>query len=155
MLGAEGVQRTIVSDYTQQLDMWLGFFSLFHGVAPDVRMAHAHIEFESELWIQVFHISSHLGRIARIFGESFMHAAPEVRQRALGHGARRILEHTRAHQLCDPQNHVPVEMHTVDGHQIIGFNVASMPVSFHHPMHWCFAEMLKSCLLYTSDAADE
>lgn len=144
MLGAEGVQRTIVSDYTQQLDMWLGFFSLFHGVAPDVRMAHAHIEFESELWIQVFHISSHLGRIARIFGESFMHAAPEVRQRALGHGARRILEHTRAHQLCDPQNHVPVEMHTVDGHQIIGFNVASMPVSFHHPMHWCFAEMLKS-----------
>ncbi|WFD35951.1 RING-type E3 ubiquitin transferase [Malassezia cuniculi] len=156
MIGAEGVQKTIATDYAQQLDMWLGFFSLFHGAAPDRRAVLAHVEFESELWIQVFHISSHLGRVARIFGESFMHATNDVRRGAFAHAARRILEHTRAHQSCDPQNHTPITMHSVHGLQVIDFNVASQPVSFHHPMHWCLAEILKSSyVLPGSDSSAE
>ena len=144
MLAPEGVQKIVAADYKRQLDMWLGFFSLFHGVAPDRRAVHIHVEFESELWIQVFHISSHLGRVAHIFGESFEHTDAETRRNALAHAARLILAHTRGHQVRDPQNHTPVSLHIVDDEQVIDFSVASLPVSFHHPMHWCLAEMLKS-----------
>ena len=146
------------------LGMWLEFFALFHGMAPDKRAVHAHVEFESELWIQVFHINSHLGRIAKLLGEAFAGADNARLCEAIGFIGTTILRHMARLSALDPATHPPLTMrpmklpalehaplqdtrsgteakrHDVD---VVPFSVSSQPVSFHHPMHWLLAETLK------------
>ncbi|WFD30723.1 RING-type E3 ubiquitin transferase [Malassezia sp. CBS 17886] len=150
LLGARDVQREIVRHSARYLAAWLRFFALFHAIAPDQRAVHAHVEFESELWIQVFHISSHLGRIAKLLGEAFAHASPPQLRAAVALAARTILRHCARLTQLDPAAHPATSVHTVRypaqrgvEARVVQFSVAALPVSFHHPMHWLFAEMLK------------
>ena len=152
LLASADVQRHMAAHAAPCLDAWLDFFSLFHGIAPDVRAAHAHVEFESELWIQVFHISAHLGRIAKLIGESFVHANEAQLAAALRYAAERILACAAELSALDAATHVPLSTHEVvlpgGAATAVAFHVASQPVSFHHPMHWLFAEMLKAGARY-------
>ena len=147
LLAAADVQRDIVRHSETYLSAWLEFFALFHSIAPDTRAVHAHVEFESELWIQVFHINSHLGRIAKLLGEAFVHANAARLCQALSYVGHTILMHLERLSSLDPITQPPLVMHEIDyaGHRIevVPFVVSSQPVSFHHPMHWLFAEMLK------------
>ena len=164
LLGARDVQLDIVKHAEMYLGMWLEFFALFHGMAPDKRAVHAHVEFESELWIQVFHINSHLGRIAKLLGEAFAGADNARLCEAIGFIGTTILRHMARLSALDPATHPPLTMrpmklpalehaplqdtrsgteakrHDVD---VVPFSVSSQPVSFHHPMHWLLAETLK------------
>ncbi|KAL4402382.1 E3 ubiquitin-protein ligase Ubr1 [Malassezia pachydermatis] len=147
LLGAMDVQRDIVAHFETHLAAWLEFFALFHSIAPDIRAVHAHVEFESELWVQVFHINSHLGRIAKLLGEAFVHADNAQLCEAIAFVGKTMHTHLARLSSLDETMHPPFRMHTVQvgstHHQVLAFQVASEPVSFHHPMHWLLAEMLK------------
>lgn len=147
LLGAGDVQRDVVRHVEQHLGAWLEFFALFHAISPDTRAAHTHVEFESELWIQVFHINSHLGRIAKLLGEAFVHADEARLCDAVAFTAQALLSHMDRLSALNPAAHPPHETHRVDwhghAHEVVRFAVSSQPVSFHHPMHWLLAEMLK------------
>lgn len=147
LLAATDVQRDIVKHSETYLSSWLEFLALFHSIAPDTRAVHAHVEFESELWIQVFHINSHLGRIAKLLGEAFVHADAARLCQALSYVGHTILLHLERLASLDPTMQPPMTMHDVaygdTRMEVVPFVVSSQPVSFHHPMHWLFAEMLK------------
>lgn len=147
LLAAADVQRDIVKHSESYLSAWLELFALFHSIAPDTRAVHAHVEFESELWIQVFHINSHLGRIAKLLGEAFVHADSAQLCQALTYVGHTILLHLERLATLDPILQAPLVMHQIQYGRtlidVVPFVVSSQPVSFHHPMHWLFAEMLK------------
>ncbi len=146
LLGADGVQRQLVDKHSH-LNYFLDFLSLFNAVNPDKRAVDQHVEYESEVWIPVFHVSSHLGRAAKLFGEAFAKATPVQLATALGLTARRILLNCLTLHQNDPDVHAPIVFkNAIFGgrvFQTIQFDVARQAVSFHHPMHWLFAEMLK------------
>ncbi|KDN52254.1 hypothetical protein K437DRAFT_243984 [Tilletiaria anomala UBC 951] len=146
LLSAEGVQQQLVSQLSH-LNYFLDFLSLFNAITPDRRAVSQHVEYESDVWIPVFHVSSHLGRAAKLFGESFAKSNTRQLAAALGLTARRILLNCLTLHQNDPEVHAPVIFHTVPfggrSFQIIDFAVDTQATSFHHPMHWLFAEMLK------------
>lgn len=147
LLSAQAVQTDIVKHADVYMGMWLEFLAMFHGIAPDKRAAHAHVEFESELWIQVFHINSHLGRIAKLLGESLVSATGPRLCEVLAYEGATILAHLERLSTLDAATHPPLDMHTVKfgAHtaRVVPFSVSSQPVSFHHPMHWLLAESMK------------
>ncbi|PWZ03008.1 hypothetical protein BCV70DRAFT_9664 [Testicularia cyperi] len=153
LLAAEGVQKLIARDAQPHLDYFLKCLSLFQAINPSKRAVSAHVEFESEIWIPVFHVSSHLGKAAKMMGEAFAFAEPQQLAVALTHTAQMILWSCVELQVADPETHPPVTFHDVDlgigngsvvkSHSVVNFAVDCQPVSFHHPMHWLLAELLK------------
>lgn len=158
LIGAEGVQRAIAQHGGESLGPWIDLLALFQGIAPDKRAAHTHVEFESELWIQVFHISSHLGRLAKLLGEAFRLADAAQLRAALVFAAQRVLHEMHALQRADPETHPAPVFHTAlspsgAAERVPAFRVGTQAVSFHHPMHWLLAEMLKQ--LHAGGAAGD
>ncbi|PWN48310.1 hypothetical protein IE53DRAFT_202971 [Violaceomyces palustris] len=150
LLASEGVQKQIAASPKRHLKYFLGFLSLFHSINPDKRAVSTHVEFESEVWIPVFHVSSHLGKAAKLFGEAFSRATPAQIRAALAFTARNILMSCYTLHQNDPDNHAPITCHWVqygseasDHYHVVEFAVDRQPVSFHHPMHWLLAEILK------------
>ncbi|WFD41442.1 RING-type E3 ubiquitin transferase [Malassezia psittaci] len=157
LLSPQDVQKDIARHSQDYMQPWLAFFALFHGIGPDTRAVHAHVEFESELWHQLFLMSSHLGHIAKLLGEAFKHATPQQRNEALAFVSQKMLDHIALLETIDPLTHKACAAHVLSfptessgasapciTAPVTEFVVARDPVSFHHPMHWLLAEMLKS-----------
>lgn len=147
LLGAEGVQKQIVSN-TRHLGYFADFLSLFNAITPDRRAVTEHVEFESEVWVPIFNVATHLARTIKLFGESYGKGnGQELLKSLLLAMNKTLLSCSHLHQ-NDPDSHATIAFSriTFAGHSyhIIDFAVESMGVSFHHPMHWLLAEMLKS-----------
>ena len=146
LLTSDGVQQQVAS-HVEHLNYFLDFLALFNAITPDRRAVHTHVEYESEVWIPVFHVSSHLGRLAKLCGEAFAKANVQQLGAALGLTSRRILLNCLTLHSNDPDVHAPVTFHSMrfagKSYQIVDFAVDQQAVSFHHPMHWLFAEMLR------------
>ncbi|KAI3622996.1 hypothetical protein CBS14141_004329 [Malassezia furfur] len=147
LVAPHDVQVRIAADAQRFLGPWLAFFALFHGIGPDTRAAHAHVEFESEVWHQLFLLSSHLAHLAKLLGEAAQHATPDARAAALAFVAHAMLEHMAQLEARDPATHVEAGAPAAVARAtapVAAFCVSSDPVSFHHPMHWLLAELCKS-----------
>lgn len=146
LLQASGVQSQLVSQ-PEHLSTILDFLALFNAITPDRRASTAHIEFETDVWLTVFHVSSHLGRTARLFGDAFKKAQPSQLESALQVAANKVLLSSMSLHSQDPEAHYPMELHRVNygsaSYEVVEFDVENQPVSFHHPMHWLLAEMMK------------
>lgn len=154
LLATQGVHQLLVADPTH-LCALLSFFSLFTGISPDVRRTGEHLEFESELWVPVFHVSSHLGRTAKLIGEAFDMASPEQLVRSLRYVLDSILHDwdaipRRAKTLYPMHAWHEVELGGT-AFKIVKYDVASQAVSFHHPIHWVLAELLHHERLLSSE----
>ncbi|KAN0066349.1 E3 ubiquitin-protein ligase ubr1 [Thecaphora frezii] len=149
LLGSASVQRQIAKDPESHLKYFLPVLSLFHAINPSKRAVSAHVEFESEIWIPVFHVSSHLAKTTKAYGEAFAFARPQQLKVGYAQTAKAILMSCYTLHQNDPDNHPPIKVHAASfgpraaSHQIVEFAVDRQPVSFHHPMHWLLAEMLK------------
>lgn len=154
LLQASGVQSQLVSD-PKHLQSLLDFLAYFNAITPDRRAVSAHVEFETDVWITVFHVSSQLGRAARLFGEAFKKAGSAQFERALEYATRRILLSSLALHSNDPGTHPPLAFYNASYggqiYEIVEFSVENQPVSFHHPMHWLLAEMMKHVDLIDPD----
>lgn len=147
LLGADGVQRQILSEQ-RHLGYFADFLSLFNAITPDRRAVTEHVEFESEVWVPIFHVATHLARTVKLFGEAYgKGTASELLNGLLLAMEKTLLSSSHLHQ-NDPDSHAAIAFSRVTfaGHSyhIIDFAVEAMGVSFHHPMHWLLAEMLKS-----------
>uniref|UniRef100_V5EW11 E3 ubiquitin-protein ligase n=2 Tax=Kalmanozyma brasiliensis (strain GHG001) TaxID=1365824 RepID=V5EW11_KALBG len=153
LLASEGVQKLIAKGGHGHTDYFLKCLSLFQAIHPSKRAVSAHVEFESEMWIPVFHISSHLGKAAKMFGEAFAHAAPAQLVEAIVGTVQAINWSSEKLSSVDPDSFPVTTFH--DARYIVGtevgtrslpvisFAVDSQPVSFHHPMHWLLAELIR------------
>ncbi|SNX81368.1 related to ubiquitin-protein ligase e3 component [Melanopsichium pennsylvanicum] len=153
LLASDGVQKFIAKGGQGHTDYFLKCLSLFQAIHPSKRAVSAHVEFESEMWIPVFHISSHLGKAAKMFGEAFAHAAPAQLVEAMVGTVNAICWSTVKLSNADSDLYPPTVFH--DAHYTIGaeagaktmpvihYAVESQPVSFHHPMHWLLAELIR------------
>lgn len=155
LLSSQGVQQQLVSE-PSHLKGILDFFSLFTGISPDVRRVGEHLEFESEVWVPVFHVSSHLGRTAKLVGEAFGHSTGNQLVEAIGLVARAISNDWAAIRHRTNTLYRPLHMHEVNfggtWFTIVQYDVSRDAVSFHHPMHWILAEMLRHVGLLSYDA---
>jgi E3 ubiquitin-protein ligase UBR1 len=145
LLAAQGVQSQLVQQ-SRHLVYFLDFLALFNAIAPDQRATEEHIEFESEVWMQILHIATHLSKSAKLFGEAFAKA----NEQELIQGINLIMSKT--YHSCSTLGlmdsiHSEIEYRDVTyadaKENVIWFKVEQSGVSFHHPMHWLLAETLK------------
>lgn len=114
------------------------FIALFTSMNPSERATDTHVEYESDVWVTAFNVTIQLGKICRSYGEAFRSAAPVQLANALKSFLGRLINWERD----------AVTIHTVQvgNHlfDLVKFDVAKEPVSFHHPLAWLFAEISKN-----------
>ena len=153
LLASEGVHKLIANGKQGHLDSFLICLSLFQAIHPSKRAVSAHVEFESEMWVPVFHISSHLGKAAKMFGEAFAHASAAQLVAAITNTVDAVSWSCVKLSSADPDSYPPINFHEacytigagagVKKAAVISFAVDSQPVSFHHPIHWLLAELIR------------
>ncbi|CAO1638290.1 unnamed protein product [Parajaminaea phylloscopi] len=146
LLQSQGVQEQIISDETHLLK-FLDFIGLFHSILPAKRQTQHHVEYEGELWIAVFSVCQLLAKQIKIFGEAYTRASPSTILRALLLVSHKALLCALTLQPGDLEMSNQVLFHPVtfggEEFEVINFAVDQQAVSFHHPVHWLFAEILK------------
>ncbi|SPO19704.1 related to ubiquitin-protein ligase e3 component [Ustilago trichophora] len=162
LLASEGVQKLIAGGGHGHTDYFLKCLSLFQAIHPSKRAVSAHVEFESEMWIPVFHISSHLGKAAKMFGEAFAFAAPAQLVEAMVGTVNAICWSCVKLSNADSDSYPPTVFHdaryTIGAEAgtktmpVIHFAVETQHVSFHHPMHWLLAELIRQIPIVGHDA---
>jgi E3 ubiquitin-protein ligase UBR1 len=136
------VQAT-VSREPRFLEEFATFLDLFTGMNPTTRAVVQHVEYESDVWVTAFNLTIQLAKTCRTFGEVFRKAAPDQMAVAIKLMIARI-----AARLGASRNESVVERHTVvlgpTTTTAIRFVVEKDPISFHHPLNWLLAEILKN-----------
>ncbi|GAC73291.1 N-end rule pathway, recognition component UBR1 [Moesziomyces antarcticus T-34] len=165
LLASEGVQKLIATNARTHTDYFLQCLALFQSIHPSRRAVSAHVEFESEMWIPVFHISSHLGKAAKMFGEAFAHASPDQLVEAIVCSLDAISATCEHLTVCDAESYPPTTFHDARYRigadagtkvlPVVSFAVESQPVSFHQPMHWLLAELLRQIPLVGHQALQQ
>ncbi|ORY89075.1 hypothetical protein BCR35DRAFT_300874 [Leucosporidium creatinivorum] len=134
--------QSLICDSSTLMEDFSSFLSLFTSMNPNTRAVNTHVEYESDLWVIAFNVTIQLGKICRSFGEAYQRATPLQLARGLSALLARMSGGSKA------------AFHAVGfggtTYQLADFDVASKPVSFHHPLAWLFAEMVKNI-----DALDE
>ena len=147
----EPMQKLVVRTSWMINDL-LDLAHLFVGIQPQHRVLESHIEFEVD-WPRSFSILGELARCCRDFGECFQYATPEVLLRSLSLACRQIcLDMTLGSSRLDPEKFEYPAIEDVDdvievgsSFKLIQHNVAlTKAFSFHHYLHFAFAEMLKN-----------
>lgn len=145
VLSSPGVQKAICED-VEHLKTLVNFLSLFTNMNPNKRAVHLHVEFESDAWVTAFNLTIQLAKLCKFFGECYAKATPVQLVTAV----RAILP-----SLMDPEQ----DFHDVhfgscevaDGvsnnssvsYRCIDFRIDKELISFHHPLNWLFAEVLR------------
>ncbi len=165
LLASEGVQKLIANGGERHTTYFLECLALFQAIHPSKRAVSAHVEFESEMWIPVFHISSHLGKAAKMFGEAFAQASPHQLVEAIDCTVNAICWNCAKLSNADSDSYPPITFKDVrytigadagtKASPVVAFAVDSQPVSFHHPMHWLFAELIRQIPLVGHQALQQ
>jgi E3 ubiquitin-protein ligase UBR1 len=128
--------QALICDSSTLMEDFSSFLALFTSMNPNTRAVNTHVEYESDLWVIAFNVTIQLGKICRSFGEAYRRATPLQLARGLSALLARMSGGSKA------------AFHAVAfggaTYQLADFDVASKPVSFHHPLAWLFAEMVKN-----------
>ncbi|KAJ3020715.1 hypothetical protein HKX48_000314 [Thoreauomyces humboldtii] len=170
---------SVLRAHDATLDTFLDLLRVWQAMHPQTRYTRSHIEYEQEHWVQAFNLGLQLGRMVQMVadclsrkdekGDLCVEAIKTVRVldawcRAEVHDevARVLMQQGQAAGLGVNMNQrVPSEdgLHTVE--YITGkplrvpfYNVASQPVSFHHPLQWFLAYLIGDMLDATWDCPD-
>lgn len=146
------IQQIIVSDPGLFLRV-VQFLNLFVGMQAQTRELTDHIQYEVE-WIKTFSLLGELAKTARELGECFTVAdTPERLINALSIVAQRILlDISLLTNTLDPAENNPPSVHEVQNVLIPGSSYTLIDencleiegFSFHHYLHYLFAELLKA-----------
>lgn len=129
----QGQQEAVASPDLS--DHFINLALLFHGFNPMTRQTGRHVEYESEAWVNAFNISAVLGKTCRAMGQCFDYASDQfLLDRIIN--TFKILASTNG-----------IRTHSVSfagcTRDVIDFTVSRSPVSFHYPLNWHLAEILK------------
>jgi E3 ubiquitin-protein ligase UBR1 len=148
----EEIQDIIVND-TDIFIRIVQFLNMFVGMQPQRREVIDHIAFEVE-WIKTFGILGELAKCSRELGECFLRVTtPEKLVNALSLVGQRILcDISLLTNILDGVEYPPLSIHEVrdvlvqgSKHHLINKNTLAMVgLSFHHYLHYLFAELIKA-----------
>lgn len=135
LIGSPEGRKAAVENSSLQ-DYFASFCAIFHGFNPMTRMLGRHVEYENEAWVGAFNLSMHLAKSTRALGTCFQNSGND----------RAFLERT-ARLFKKLAECTPCRSHylTFAGvtHQIVDYKVSREAVSFHYPLTWYLAEILK------------
>ncbi|EFP75552.2 uncharacterized protein PGTG_00883 [Puccinia graminis f. sp. tritici CRL 75-36-700-3] len=149
VLSSAGVQKAICED-VEHLKTLINFLSLFTNMNPNRRAVHLHVEFESDAWVTAFNLTIQLAKLCKFFGECYSKASPEEFVVAV---------RTLVPSLMDPEQDFhdvqfgsceAVDDSSIDSgvfYRCIDFRTDRELISFHHPLNWLFAEIMRSAHL--------
>ena len=155
LLSSQGVQAQIANT-PGQLQPLLSLFAVFTCMNSSVRAAFHHVEYESEAWIKAFQVSGELGRVARAWGDAYQQGQTEHLLSAIATTSGRLSKILRFDDMprtLDPARFQPVEYHLVQFgadermYAAVRYDLIQQAVSFHNPLHWLLAGMLKQVAL--------
>ena len=134
LISSPQVRRIICSSVALITD-FTSFLDLFTSMNTNKRAVATHVEYESDAWVTAFNVTIQLGKVCRTFGEAYRHATSLELALALTNLLGRL-----------PGPRMPTHLVDFGGttYQLIDFKVESQHVSFHHPLAWLFAEMVKN-----------
>jgi len=119
----------------QAFSLFYAFANLFSAMNPITRAATEHVEFEADTWVTAFNMTMHLAKACRAVGEAFRYC---TEQHQIEEGVRTVIDVGKARH----------EEHRVSfggrSFRCIRHCVRTDPVSFHHPVTWLLAEMMKN-----------
>lgn len=149
LLSSQGVQAQI-SRRPEQIVPLLDLLSIFTCMNAQARVLKNHIEYESEVWIKAFQVSGELGRVTRAWAEAYSQGTIENLVAGISATVERIGKIQRFEiDTLDPVKFRRNAYHTVnvgpDEREFgtVSFDVGTQHVSFHNPLHWLLAGMLK------------
>ncbi|KAL9932831.1 hypothetical protein V8E36_008086 [Tilletia maclaganii] len=161
LLIPDGVQRLIVKEPRHMQDI-ITFLLLFNSVAPDKRATDMHIEYESDVWLLVFHVQTRLGPISQLLAEAYGKGDLIALVRAINATTQRILEantQLAAKNLAlirdSDEPGTKEAFHSVKAGgkewRVLRFRVHKQPISFHHPVHWMLSGLFQHSKLLSAD----
>lgn len=148
------IARQSIARHPKYLSHYIELVSLFQGMNPQTRQTDTHVEYESETWVSAFNVTLQLAKSCRQFCECFKDS-PKI----VGSAIRRVLKKLsewadkreeelgvlkRNELLPRKQGYHIVQTLTAGSFNVIAYEVASQPVSFHHPLHWFLAGILEN-----------
>lgn len=144
------VQQFVLKHEDNFLPTVLDFLELFSGMNSQVRASTTHVEYENDSWVAAFNLTIHLSKLAKTVGKAFHQPCDDRESRRLFVDAifHRTLLFLKEQLPIEDTDMRSVLLRTVpfNGKQwhVIDFQVSQQPVSFHHPIHLMYAEMLKN-----------
>lgn len=183
IINTELVKDSIIRE-PLYLRQYIGLIIIFQDMNALVRQADTHIEYESETWVNAFNVTLQIAKCCRQFSECYAMSGNEASRvdecKALVRAILRILrvfsdwvandaenELTDAAELgkerqpqpriagVQEQEYHAVKLDETCSYWIIKYDVASQPVSFHHPLHWLLAGLLENIGLLDDDTLAE
>ncbi|EJT98871.1 hypothetical protein DACRYDRAFT_69944 [Dacryopinax primogenitus] len=146
----DSAARVLITDF-KLLGAMCDLCDMFSGINPNTRQAQAHVEYETDAWVSVFNVMLCLARLIRAFGE--MYAQTQAKDLSMYYQA---IAYTLQRALVVSKKHLEISGRAKTGlgnfHQVafggptkelVRFDVMEGYVSFHHPLHWFLAELLK------------
>jgi E3 ubiquitin-protein ligase UBR1 len=155
MLGSP-ISREVIGRDSRALMGYLELLNLFQGMNPQTRAIDRHVEYESEAWMNAFQVTMLMARCVQPMAQCYARDAA-----TLAGSLRRVLRHisvwgseeadsemeTAMNDEHRRQAQGTPEMHSVklagQTYQVVKYVVSRQSISFHNPMHWLLAEMLR------------
>jgi hypothetical protein len=154
------------------LSQFVDFISHFQGMDPLRRKINVHVEYESDSWTNAFNLNENIGKMCRLFATSFYSLDNEMPMvQAAHHFSRTVRRVLRTILQWDPRvltidgvkesarlvkgvehhHYSNVLSHSAGLFQVVDYNVAVSPVSFHHPLHWLLSHLLENTKFLQDD----
>lgn len=151
---------TVQGIIVQNRDFITGFCKMcqmFMGINPNQRVKQAHVEYESDTWINVFNVTLSLSRVIKAYGEAYSKATVSQLVDAI----TTVVHHTMSvctlqEDRLDRLKYRSIIPHVVEfnntSYKIVKFDVLEGWISFHQGLHWLLSELLKHVELLDSES---
>ncbi|CAH7689176.1 hypothetical protein BY996DRAFT_6432614 [Phakopsora pachyrhizi] len=145
VLSSPGVQAAICEDVSH-LKKLISFLDLFTNMNPNKRAVHVHVEFESDAWVTAFNVTIQLAKLCKFFGECYARASNKQLVIAIQAVVQLLGEKEyEYHELQFGSAEALDTNSNVIGplYKCISFRPDKELVSFHHPLNWLLAELMR------------
>ncbi|ORY94367.1 hypothetical protein BCR43DRAFT_459965 [Syncephalastrum racemosum] len=169
LLNAEAVKREVCQS-PLYLRYFLDMLYQFQAMDPLIRRADVHVEYESNTWVSAFNVTLQVSKLCRLYSECFgalnevlppMEASRDLCRSicrvlkalmdwsprlASADGVLRDGEDDSERPLVKgirDQERRPLTTQHAGTFDVIRYNVATDPVSCHHPYHWLLAGLME------------
>ncbi|KAI8970349.1 hypothetical protein BDF20DRAFT_907693 [Mycotypha africana] len=175
LLNAEQV-KTEITKNPLYLRHFLDILFQFQGMDPLERQANIHVEFESQTWVTAFNMTLQTSKLCRLFAgcHGVSNLSVVDASRDLCRSIYRVLKEIADWQPTrSPYKNEPIEdtrplvrglneqrfhqVTIINGgtYEVVEYDIATQPVSFHHPFHWLLSELFENVTLLHDGVLNE
>ena len=166
LMAHPGVRQHLADQKDSSFNILLAFLNLFSGMNPLTRASSVHVEYETDSWVTAFNLTIQLSKLAKIAGKAFH---PDPHENHLSHTVspsyfietimQLVVKMHKQLAPADEWGQPKTPCHTVSfaskEWQTVRYRISDQPVSFHHPLHLLYAEMMKNLSNWTDQQVAE